>query len=315
MPSIAHELSGDMFGRRPSLVLDLLPDHLGKAVPDDADLEVSDPTTISTNLPDWHADKLILFRHRNRVSYAVVVETQLGRENIKRRRWPQYQTIVHGRHGCPTVVLVVCADEATTRWAGTPIELDNHGSVVCPVAVGPQQMPRVTDPDRARDLPLLAALSLIGHPDDPQVRTAAVAAALALFEDSPIKARAYHDFMVKRLKGRERELWENQVLTTGGYRYESKVFRDLEAKGRAEGLVEGEAKGWAKGLAEGEAKGRAEGEVKGKVDSVLRVLDRRAVPMTDEQRSLIMACTDPATLNRWLDRALDATTIEDVLAE
>jgi hypothetical protein len=37
--------------------------------------------------------------------------------------------------------------------------------------------------------------------------------------------------------------------------------------------------------------------------------------MTDDHRSRIMACTDPATLDRWLDRALDATTIEDVLAE
>ncbi|MBX6748754.1 MAG: hypothetical protein IRY85_03645 [Micromonosporaceae bacterium] len=261
------------------------------------------PTTISTNLPDWHADKLILFRHGNRVSYAVVVETQLGRENSERRRWPQYQTIVHGRHGCPTIVMVVCADDATTRWAGTPIELDNHGSVIRPVAVGPRQMPRVTDPDRARDLPLLAALSLIGHPGDPQVRTAAVAAALALFEDSPIKARAHHDFMVKRLKGRERELWENQVLTTGGYRYESKVFRDLEARSLA------------KGREEGRAEGLAEGEVKAGAKYLLRVLDRRAIPMTDDQRSRIMACTDPAILDRWLDRALDATTIDDVLTD
>jgi hypothetical protein len=295
VPSIAHELSGEMFSRRPSLILDLLPPQLGKAVPDDVELEVSDPTTISTNLPDWHADRLILFRHGSRVSYAVVVETQLAQERTKRRRWPQYQTIVHGRHGCPTVIMVVCADDATTQWAGTPILLDDHGSVVCPVAIGPRQMPRVTDPDEARDLPMLAALSLIGHPDDEQVRSAAVEAVLALFEDSPIKAAAYHDFMLKRLKGRERKLWEDQVLTTGGYRFESKVFRDLEAKSRAQGL------------AEGRAEGRAE--------SLLRILDRRAILMTDAHRARIIGCTDPASLDQWLDRALDATTIEDVLTD
>jgi hypothetical protein len=295
VPSIPHELSGDMFARRPSLVIELLRTQVSSALPEDGEPEVSDPTTISTNLPDWHADRLILFRQHGRVSYAVVVETQLAPEKIKRRRWPQYQTIVHGRHGCPTTVMVICADDRTTGWAAEPIFLDDHGSVMRPVAIGPRHIPRVTDLDQARDLPLLAALSLIGHPDDEQVRAAAVAAGLALFEDSPIKARVYHDFLAKRLKGRERQLWEDQVLTTGGYRYEYKVFRDLEAKGRREGR----------------AKGRAEGLA----TSVLRVLDRRAVAMTDADRARIRDCTDPETLDRWLDRAVDAKTIDEVFAE
>jgi hypothetical protein len=101
--------------------------------------------------------------------------------------------------------------------------------------------------------------------------------------------------MVKRLKGRERELWENQGLTTGATATRARLFRDLEARSLA--------------------KGREEGRAEGRAEYVLRVLDRRAVPMTDDHRSRIMACTDPATLDRWLDRALDATTIEDVLAE
>lgn len=303
MPSIPHELSGDMFARRPSLVIDLLRTHISRTMPDDVELEVSDPTTISTNLPDWHADRLILFRQHGRISYAVVVETQLAPERIKRRRWPQYQTIVHGRHGCPTIVMVICADDRTTGWAAEPILLDDYGSVMRPVAIGPRHVPRVTDLDEARDLPLLAALSLIGHPEDEQVRAAAVAAALALFHDSPIKARVYHDFLAKRLKGSERQLWEDQVLTTGGYRYEYKVFRDLEAKGRREGR------------AEGRIEGRAEGRAEGLATSVLRVLDRRAVPMTDADRARIMDCTDPETLDRWLDRAVDAKTIDEVFAE
>jgi hypothetical protein len=96
-----------MFERRPSLVVDLFHARLGKTVPHDVELEISDPTTISTNLPDWHADGLILFRRGKRVSYAVVVETQLAPDRNKRKRWPEYQTIVHGRHDCPTVVMVV----------------------------------------------------------------------------------------------------------------------------------------------------------------------------------------------------------------
>lgn len=80
-----------------------------------------------------------------------------------------------------------------------------------------------------------------------------------------------------------------------GYRYESKKFRDLIARSYAQGLAEARAKGWAV--------------------SVVRVLDRRGVPMTDADRSRILSCTDQALLVRWLDRSLDATTIEDVLAD
>ena len=288
MPSIPHELSGDMFGRRPSLVFEFLKDHLGDRVPKDAQLEISDPTTISTDLPDWHADRLVLFRHLGRVIYATIVETQLAPDRVKRRRWPQYQTIVHGRHDCPTGVLVVCADDATARWSGNPIALDYNGSLIRPIAVGPKDMPLITNLDDARELPLLAALSLIGHPEDESVRAAAVAAALQLFEEAPIKARVYHDFMLKRLKGRERRLWEDLVLTTGGYRYESKVFRELEAKGRNEGRAEGHA------------------------EAILRVLERHGIDVTDADRERILTCRDLATLDLWLDRALDAKDVEDL---
>lgn len=61
----------------------------------------------------------------------------------------------------------------------------------------------------------------------------------------------------------------------GGYRYESKVFRDLEAKSRAEG--------------------REEGQARGRALSILRVLDRRGIPITDDQRSRILTCADSAT--------------------
>ena len=55
--------------------------------------------------------------------------------------------------------------------------------------------------------------------------------------------------------------------------YEQSVIEDSEAKGKAEGLIEGEAKGKAKGLIEGEAKGEAkgliEGEAKGKAKGLI----------------------------------------------
>lgn len=68
-------------------------------------------------------------------------------------------------------------------------------------------------------------------------------------------------------------------------------------RGRQKGRLEGEAKGQAKGRAEG----------------VLRILEVRGVRVDDDSRKHILSCTDLATLDRWFDLALKATSLSDVL--
>jgi predicted transposase YdaD len=79
----------------------------------------------------------------------------------------------------------------------------------------------------------------------------------------------------------------------------------LKDQGRQMGLVEGEARGLAKGLAEGEAKGLAK--------AVLRLLEAKGVRVDDASRQRIQNCTDVATLERWLERAVGATRLSEVL--
>ena len=79
----------------------------------------------------------------------------------------------------------------------------------------------------------------------------------------------------------------------------------LRERGRQQGLVEGEARGEAKGLAKGRASGMA--------GAVLRLLATRGVHVDEPSRQRIEACMDVSTLELWLDRALTATRISDVL--
>ena len=91
-----------------------------------------------------------------------------------------------------------------------------------------------------------------------------------------------------------------------------------EAKGRvagkAEGLAAGEAlgreKGKVEGLAEGEARGRAEGEAK----SLMRLLVKRFGPLPQPVIAQI-AAGSIEELDRWVDRVLDAPTLEAVFGE
>jgi predicted transposase/invertase (TIGR01784 family) len=62
-------------------------------------------------------------------------------------------------------------------------------------------------------------------------------------------------------------------------------------------------------LTEGELKG----ELKAKRDAVLRLFMRAQIVLTDDERARILACADPATLDRWFDNALGAKSAADVL--
>jgi DNA-binding transcriptional ArsR family regulator len=72
-----------------------------------------------------------------------------------------------------------------------------------------------------------------------------------------------------------------------------------------------------KGLVKGVKQGRREGEKKGRVvearNAVRRVLARRALPLDAEHAARIDACTDLATLERWLDQAVAAASTAEAL--
>ena len=85
-----------------------------------------------------------------------------------------------------------------------------------------------------------------------------------------------------------------------------KFFSEAQRRNFERGRAEGEAKG----RAEGEAKGRAEGEAA----ALLKIVTRRGLTLTAEQRRRIMGCTDVAMLERWLDRALSVSSVAELLA-
>ncbi|MFH8451115.1 hypothetical protein ACH4CD_17925 [Streptomyces fungicidicus] len=66
---------------------------------------------------------------------------------------------------------------------------------------------------------------------------------------------------------------------------------------------------------EGKAEGKAEGEAKGEAKGILRVLEVRGIPLTDDVRQRIASCTDLDRLNDWLDRSGTVERVEDLFTE
>jgi serine/threonine protein kinase/tetratricopeptide (TPR) repeat protein len=164
--SLEHELLVDLFRQHPNLVPGLLVTALGVAVPQDATVTVIESTLDELKLPELHADLVVEVRSRTKLVLAVVLEVQLANDTDKSFTWPVYVALVRARRRCRACVLVVAPDASVAAWAARPIEL-GPGSVVAPLVLGPERIPRVSDPDMARqDLPL-AVLSARAHGNDP----------------------------------------------------------------------------------------------------------------------------------------------------
>ena len=72
-------------------------------------------------------------------------------------------------------------------------------------------------------------------------------------------------------------------------------------------------------MAEQDARGalavaQSEGELKGERSALLRILSRTGIAPTGEELARIEACTDAATLDRWIENAIGAKTLAEVLA-
>lgn len=63
------------------------------------------------------------------------------------------------------------------------------------------------------------------------------------------------------------------------------------------------------------AEGEARGHLQGMTTMFLHLLDQRGLPITVEVEQQVARCQDDAQLQRWFDRALVATRIEDVFAD
>ena len=78
--------------------------------------------------------------------------------------------------------------------------------------------------------------------------------------------------------------------------------------------VEGKAEGEIEGEIRGEIKGKAAGEINARRDTLLRLLVRVGIALTDDDRARIQACTSATTLDRWIDNVIGAKTAADVLS-
>lgn len=287
MPSHLHEALIDLFRHRPELAAALLSASFGVDVPAYQGIRLDSGELTDLAPTEYRADAVVVLTTREVPVLAVVVEVQLRRDANKRRSWPVYLATLHARLRCPSLLLVVCPHRATAAWCAEPIDLGHPGWVLCPLVLGPAQVPVVTDPIEASRLPELAVLSAIAHGGAKQHEKVleALLAALSSIDDD--QAHLYADVVLAALPRAARAHLE-ALMKSGTYEYQSDFARRYYGEGKAQGTAEGEAK------------------------AVLAVLAARGITVPDDIRQRINECTDLEQLETWVRRAATADSIYDV---
>jgi hypothetical protein len=95
-------------------------------------------------------------------------------------------------------------------------------------------------------------------------------------------------------------------------KYFSESQRRTFDRGVAHGFAQGFAESIAEWVADRVAQGILEGTARGQSNALLRILARRGLQVTDEQRCRIEECTDLLTLDGWLEAAFVVTSVEEL---
>ncbi len=101
------------------------------------------------------------------------------------------------------------------------------------------------------------------------------------------------------------ENYAMQQMTSPGYKEQLPPFLQQI-------FDRGEEKGEERGKEKGRAEGEETGKLEGKREVLLLLVSRRGLSLSTADQDRIGACTEMASLERWIVNALDAKSADDL---
>jgi hypothetical protein len=285
MPSFDHEILVDLFRENGELAAELLRMCAGIAI-EHAQVKRESIDLSQVVSTEYRADNVaVLHDHDGSPVTGLIVEVQLQEDPDKLRAWPVYIAALRARLRCPALLLVIAPEPAIARWARRPIELGHPGFRLTPLVISFADVPRVRDRDAALQLPQLAVLSVMAHPE---LETADIAIeALAGLPEN--QTRLYLDVILKALPAELRLILETRMQ---GYEYQSDFARKYYGEGHDKGRKEGQQEGRQEGRNEGRQEGRNEGRQEGLRAAVVALARTKLGELPDDVVAAIEAVSD-----------------------
>jgi hypothetical protein len=307
MPGIAHEAAAEILHRDPQLVAMLL-GMCGVILPSGAFPVATDSNLSDRDPTELRSDNVLIFQGRGG-KVAVIAEVQKDRRDARRMySWPAYLCNARAEHKCDAVLLVLALSRRAARESAKAIRTGHPGFDLTPLVRGPGTLP---PPDSAAFGPQLTMLNILTGDLDLTDHAARVLA-LLIIAGAPAELRDGYTRIIRAVAPKSaRAALEELMMTHLKDDFVDGWIAEGLAKGEAQGLAKGEAQGLAKGLAQGLAEGLAEGEAK----MLLKVMTARGLTVSEDITVRVTECRDPAQVELWFDRAMTATTIEEIFEE
>jgi hypothetical protein len=274
------------------------------------------PTDLTEVEPlERRVDTLMRIEDAEGGEYLLAVEAQSGRDRKKPSSWAYYAAHLHAKYDLPVVLLVVCHSQATARWASGATYVGLPGCptlTLQPLVLGPDDLPVITEPALAAKDVGLAALSAVAHRthEDAGAILNALVAAMKTLDREYAKSLALLIYSGLG-KNPAAERWR-QLMTIN-----PDVFRGLDLTEVLPDYLLDEFREQFRDQVRDQVREevRDEERAQGHADGVLRILEKRGIAVSEDVRQRVTSCTDEATIDAWYDRALTATTAEDLFRE
>ncbi|MFB7090823.1 hypothetical protein [Streptomyces sp. NPDC056296] len=300
MVTSTHEASHRLFQEHPEALAPVF-EALGLPPPSKENFDELSPDATEIRPLERRVDTVLRFAPDMGEHFLLAVESQTKKDPDKARSWSYYVAYLCAKYDLPVVLVAVCRDRATAKWAMGPFECAVASwptQTTRPIVLGPQTVPEVTDEATVARRPALAVLSAIVHSESRRAPAILEAVVRGLLSFEPDVTKYWFEMVEVGLESTPtrkhwRTLMQDVITHFPGHRT---LFEEK----------------YLEGMADGKAEGKAEGEARGEAKGVLRVLEVRGLVITDAVRERIAACTDLTLLNDWLDRAGTVERAEDL---
>lgn len=293
-----HAILADLVRRHPELVVRLARGLPGVSIPPGCTARTVGPIIrhVSTE-----ADDIVELQDDTdgKPRLAFIVEIQRIIKPGKLQSWPADMWNERYRRGCDCHVLVMTTDHKVAAWAAEPIRCG--ASVTHLLVIGPDQIPKITKYDAAHDEPGLAVLSACAYGTAPDGRDTVRAALAALKDLPPDESRLYHRFISSMLTATVVQKFNEELMILDNPRLPPWQYDEDGIP--LDGYTVIVKPLLNKTLADERR------------DKLPRVLASRGIAVPQSTRDRIDACTDAELLGTWFDRALTATTLDEVFAD
>jgi hypothetical protein len=299
MVTSTHEVSHRIFQEHPEVLAPVF-EALGLPPPAKSIIEAMSPDATEIRPLERRVDTVLKVEPSEGDRFMVAIEKQTTPVPGKGISWAYYVAYLHAKFGLPVLLVTVCRNRRTSKWAAGPFE-SRVGpwatQVTRPFVLGPHNVTEITDVSMVAENPALATISAIVHSESKNHAAILDMLARGMRCFDKATAKYWCEFVEIGLEDTPaRETWKGlQKMVATYFPGRGTLFEQTYLEGKAEGEAEGEARGEAKG--------------------VLRVLEVRGIPVPDDVRERITSCTDPDRVAEWLDRAGTVSRPEDLFTE